>query len=664
MTQHFSQVSKKIYIGITLGVLCFSCILMPSFSHGATEKNEIEVFLKTKQIKHLKEGIKNTQFSSEKDHQKNIQEAAKQWYILDYQLEEESTQKSLESDINTLSKTKSQLWYAISNDQVSLWLRLTPNEAKELQEKEQLPLREEKKYVTTYTPNDTFYNQQWHLSKIDYKDALNIATGNSSIKLAIIDEGFELNHSDLTNQIAINSGETPDNSIDDDGNGWVDDYQGCKFFSTTGDEFSNYDCSESAIAAEGSTGHGTNTSGIANAETNNAQGIASICPDCEFIPIAADLSESSLYGAILYAIDQGATAINFSLATTCPSSVESTVITQAIEAAEAAGIVFVQSAGNNGDWSSNTCLFWCGSGNQLCYDTRRNETYYYIDGRNVSTKLNVGATTSSDNRSSFSNYDVSQQATSIAAPGSSIVTTFCIDTNYSSCSATGYGTANGTSYSAPMVTGAVGLLKSAIDPYRTLSASELSQAIKDYGEVIQTDHDISDRRLNIFTLLSQMEAIEKVKSTDYRFISRFYSPVFEGHFYTGDVNETKGLINTDPNWNYEGINFYAYKTQITDTLPVYRFHSNNFNSHFYTIDESEKNRIETSDPNWELEGPAYYAYPITYSGGGTKEVYRFWNPTSKHHFYTDSVSERDNILNNDPNWDYDGPAYRIPNDPT
>jgi len=64
---------------------------------------------------------------------------------------------------------------------------------------------------------------------IDAPEAWNTLTGNPGTVVAVIDEGIDLNHPDLRDNIWTNPGEIPGNGIDDDANGYVDDVHGYDF---------------------------------------------------------------------------------------------------------------------------------------------------------------------------------------------------------------------------------------------------------------------------------------------------------------------------------------------------------------------------------------------------------------------------------------------------
>jgi serine protease len=128
------------------------------------------------------------------------------------------------------------------------------------------------------TPNDAQYNQQWQYNNtgqsggtigadIDADSAWDISTGGltalgDTIVVCIIDGGIDLNHNDLTPNRWVNYAEIPNNGIDDDNNGFIDDYLGWN----TADDDDNI---------VGSS-HGTAVAGIIGAKGNNGVGVAGV----------------------------------------------------------------------------------------------------------------------------------------------------------------------------------------------------------------------------------------------------------------------------------------------------------------------------------------------------------------------------------------------------
>jgi len=116
-------------------------------------------------------------------------------------------------------------------------------------------------------PNDVDYNRQWSLPHIGMEEAWGqstggITTGGDTIVVAIIDRGFDIQHPDLLPNLWINHGEIPGDGIDNDGNGFADDYHGWNFTEDR-PEFPEDD-------------HGTSVAGIIGAVGNNNMGISGI----------------------------------------------------------------------------------------------------------------------------------------------------------------------------------------------------------------------------------------------------------------------------------------------------------------------------------------------------------------------------------------------------
>ena len=141
-------------------------------------------------------------------------------------------------------------------------------------------------------------------------------------------------------------------------------------------------------------------------------------------------------------------------------------------------------------------------------------------------------------------------------------------------------------------------------------------------------------------------------------VYRFYSPRTKGHFFTMNETEKNNLIATAAHiWNFEGVAYYAYRTQVPGTVPLYRFYSPGAKGHFYTRNEGEKNGlIANSSRIWNFEGVAYYVAASQVAG--TTPVYRFWAPGAKHHFYTRNEGEKNSLVANASRiWNFEGIAF-------
>jgi subtilisin family serine protease len=172
---------------------------------------------------------------------------------------------------------------------------------------------------------------------MDAPNAWEVTTGSSDVIVAVVDTGVYYNHSDLTGNIALNNGEVPHNGIDDDGNGYIDDYFGYDFYSLDGDPVDE-------------NGHGTHCAGIIGARGENGTGVVGINWTVGILPVRAlgprgGGSDADVAAGIQYAVDRGASIISLSLGG--PSS--STVLDNSIQYARDAGVLVVAAAGNDSD---------------------------------------------------------------------------------------------------------------------------------------------------------------------------------------------------------------------------------------------------------------------------------------------------------------------------
>lgn len=87
-------------------------------------------------------------------------------------------------------------------------------------------------------PNDPLINDQWYLESVNAFDAWDVSKSSEDVVIAIVDSGVELNHPDLDSKIYINEVEIPDNNIDDDNDGFIDNYLGWDFAGADQDNLS------------------------------------------------------------------------------------------------------------------------------------------------------------------------------------------------------------------------------------------------------------------------------------------------------------------------------------------------------------------------------------------------------------------------------------------
>ncbi len=144
---------------------------------------------------------------------------------------------------------------------------------------------------------------------------------------------------------------------------------------------------------------------------------------------------------------------------------------------------------------------------------------------------------------------------------------------------------------------------------------------------------------------------------------RFWSKKNKSHFYTANEEEKNYIIAhyDEYTWKYEGVANDVFTTQVPNSTPVYRFWSKKNKGHFYTASEEEKNYVinHYDDYVWKYEGIAYYAYSTQQSN--TKPVYRFWSKKNRHHFYTASEDEKNYVISHydDYVWKYEGMAWYV-----
>ncbi len=242
------------------------------------------------------------------------------------------------------------------------------------------------------------------------------------ILVAVVDAGVDLTHPQLKNQIYVNPGEIPNNKIDDDKNGFIDDVSGW--------DFANQSANVLPM-----TDHGTHVSGIILAEHSSGP-VFGMAQKAKLLPLNFMSSDGSgtmgdAISAINYAALMGAKVINASWG----GSGCSTVLESKIADLDGKGILFVTAAGND---SQDIGSFPS-----------------YPASYNLPSQITVGASSSHDYMAGFSNF--STTLVHLVAPGMNILSSV---PNYTATDGTNQkNTAymSGTSMATPFVTGAVAL---------------------------------------------------------------------------------------------------------------------------------------------------------------------------------------------------------------
>lgn len=303
-------------------------------------------------------------------------------------------------------------------------------------------------------------------------DAWSIVTGDpyagdpsKQIVVAVFDTGIDLTHPDLVNNIWTNPYEIPGNNIDDDGDGYVDDVHGYDFFQNDADVTDDF-------------GHGTHVSGIIGASGNNGLGVTGVIQNVKILPVrvtGAGVAGSVAFGALssfIHGIEyvtmlknRGVNIVagNASLGYTqvFGSFPFNRILNDAVARLGDAGVLLVAAAGNDS------------------LDLDPTQTFPGKFSLNQPNVITVAATDNQDNIAFFSNIGTSVQ---IAAPGVNILSTLPTY-DLATLQATGeivpsteniYGYESGTSMAAPMVAGAIALMKAAKPD---ASAMELKAAL-------------------------------------------------------------------------------------------------------------------------------------------------------------------------------------------
>ncbi len=287
------------------------------------------------------------------------------------------------------------------------------------------------------TPDDQFFDLQWHYEAINIPQAWDLSTGSPDVVVAVIDTGVLLGHPDLQGQLTdgydfvaanrSNDGDGPDANPNDAGD---------------------------ARIAGASSFHGTHVSGTVAARTGNAIGVAGVGFNSRVMPIRVlginGTTSAELINAILFAADlpngegvrpsRPADIINMSLGGGSFNQCEQNAIVDAVDA----GVIVVAAAGNDGDDAPSYPAAYDGV-------------------------VSVAATTISNARASYSNFGPSVD---VAAPGGSSTTDLNGDGFGDGVASTvgddtngpvrfGYGFQNGTSMAAPHVAGVLALMKAA-----------------------------------------------------------------------------------------------------------------------------------------------------------------------------------------------------------
>lgn len=301
-------------------------------------------------------------------------------------------------------------------------------------------------------PNDSRYNEQWALNNtgqfagnsgtgttgadIEAEPAWNLTTGSKSVIIAVIDTGVDVNHPDLRANIWRNPGEIPNNNVDDDLNGFVDDVNGWDFAAGDGSMTDNNP--QDPVAQ----GHGTAVAGTIGAVGNNGLGVVGVAWNISILPMKIFpedglAPQSASNNAIEYVTMLRESGVNIVASNNSWGSVRENSPDQfddsqriAIQDHTDSGILFVAAAGND------------------TLDNDSPQAAYPASYTNPDI-IAVAATDNKDGLATFSNYGLT--AVDVGAPGVQVLTTE---------NGGGYELIDGTSFASPYTAGVIGLMAS------------------------------------------------------------------------------------------------------------------------------------------------------------------------------------------------------------
>ncbi len=286
-----------------------------------------------------------------------------------------------------------------------------------------------------YTPNDPSAPQQYALAQIHALDAWDVQKGDTTVLIGIVDTGVDLDHPDLVANLQRNYAD-PINGLDDDNDGYVDNYLGWDMVG----QFVHQPSGDNGAGGSPATYHGTHVAGCASAVADNNIGVAGVGFRCRILPIKCSADDNggfilNGYPGIVYAADHGCDIINCSWGSLGFPDLGQDAIDYATFNRNA---LVVTAAGNNGVA----------------------DPFSPAGFENV---LTVGATGPTDVKVGFSNYGVN---TEVFAPGLQIFSTLWNDS---------YGNNSGTSMASPVCAGAAGLVKAQFPAY---SGEQVGQQLR------------------------------------------------------------------------------------------------------------------------------------------------------------------------------------------
>lgn len=314
--------------------------------------------------------------------------------------------------------------------------------------------KDERVYLRSTTPNDSLYASQWHLPRIqapqawDSSTTTGITKNGDTIVVAVIDDGLHVNHPDFTNNIWINRGEIKGNNIDDDNNGFKDDYYGWNFMGRNNDisDSTNYNAT-----------HGTRVAGIIGATGNNTKGACGVMWHLKMMIVnIADTSSTALPGF----------AFQSDVLRAYSYVLHQRKLYNSSNGTKGAYVVAINSSWGVDNRLAAHAPLWCafydtlGKYGVLTAAATRNDASDVEtagDLPSLCTSKHVIITSAVNSIDKYSNRGYGTTSVDLSAPGEGIVTTLAY-TKMNRQNNNLYGTMSGTSAATPMVAATIAML--------------------------------------------------------------------------------------------------------------------------------------------------------------------------------------------------------------
>ena len=304
-------------------------------------------------------------------------------------------------------------------------------------------------YHTNVIPNDPSFDDLWGLHNLGQNGGLDnmdinapaawdISIGSNNVYIGVIDTGIDYTHPDLAPNVWVNPNEIPDNGIDDDNNGYIDDIHGINAIMGSGDPMDD-------------NSHGTHVSGTIAARGDDDVGIVGVMwqaqiISCKFLNVFGSGDTAGGLACLDYFASLADAGITVAATNNSWGGGDfSEALRDAIQLNGDKNILFVAAAGNS--------------------TTNLDQYASYPASYDLDNIISVAAHDRSGQLAYFSSYGAN--SVDIVAPGVDIL---------SSVPGGGWDSYSGTSMATPHVTGMLGLIKSVAEDY---AAAELKAYLLD-----------------------------------------------------------------------------------------------------------------------------------------------------------------------------------------